>query len=31
LKTVGEHPLSVSLHTDVTVDITISVVGEHAA
>jgi large subunit ribosomal protein L9 len=30
LKTVGDHALSVSLHTDVTVDITVAVVGEHA-
>jgi large subunit ribosomal protein L9 len=30
LKVVGDHPLSVSLHTDVTVDITVSIVGEHA-
>ncbi len=28
LKTTGEHPLAVSLHTDVVVDITIVVVGE---
>ncbi len=28
LKTTGEHPLSVSLHTDVVVDITVVVVGE---
>ncbi|HEX5312573.1 50S ribosomal protein L9 [Aquabacterium sp.] len=28
LKTVGEHPVSVSLHTDVVVDVTIAVVGE---
>jgi len=30
LKTVGEHPVSVSLHTDVQSAITISVVGEAA-
>ena len=30
LKTTGEHPLAVSLHTDVVVDITVVVVGEHA-
>lgn len=30
LKAVGEHPVSVVLHTDVVVDITITVVGEHA-
>ncbi|MCG2583021.1 50S ribosomal protein L9 [Massilia sp. TS11] len=30
LKTVGEHPVAVSLHTDVVVDITIAVVGEAA-
>jgi large subunit ribosomal protein L9 len=29
LKTVGEHAVSVSLHTDVIVDVTVSVVGEH--
>ncbi|PPE68932.1 50S ribosomal protein L9 [Caldimonas thermodepolymerans] len=28
LKTVGEHPVSVALHTDVVVDITVSVVPE---
>ncbi len=28
LKTTGEHPLAVSLHTDVVVDVTIVVVGE---
>ena len=28
LKTTGEHPLAVSLHTDVVVDITVVVVGE---
>jgi large subunit ribosomal protein L9 len=30
LKTVGEHPVSVSLHTDVAVDVTVAVVGEAA-
>lgn len=30
LKTVGDHPVSVSLHTDVVADVTISVLGEHA-
>jgi large subunit ribosomal protein L9 len=30
LKVVGDHAVSVALHTDVVVDITISVVGEHA-
>jgi large subunit ribosomal protein L9 len=29
LKTVGEHAVSVALHTDVVSDVTISVVGEH--
>ncbi len=28
LKTVGEHPVSVALHTDVVVDVNIAVVGE---
>ena len=28
LKNVGEHPVTVSLHTDVAVDITVTVVGE---
>jgi len=28
LKTVGEHPVSVALHTDVVVDITVNVVAE---
>lgn len=28
LKLVGEHPVSVALHTDVVVDITVSVVGQ---
>ncbi len=30
LKTVGDHPVSVALHTDVVVEITISVLGEQA-
>jgi large subunit ribosomal protein L9 len=30
LKTTGEHPVAVALHTDVVVDVTISVVGEAA-
>ena len=29
LKLVGDHPVQVSLHTDVLVDVTISVLGEH--
>ncbi|WP_345813881.1 50S ribosomal protein L9 [Paraburkholderia sp. PREW-6R] len=29
LKTVGDHPVQVSLHTDVLVDVTVSVLGEH--
>lgn len=29
LKTVGDHPISVALHHDVVVDITVSVLGEH--
>ncbi|WP_020205695.1 MULTISPECIES: 50S ribosomal protein L9 [Cupriavidus] len=29
LKIVGDHPVSVSLHTDVVVDVTVSVLGEH--
>lgn len=28
LKTVGDHPIVVSLHTDVAVDVTVSVLGE---
>jgi len=28
LKTVGDHPVSVALHTDVVVDVTVAVVGE---
>jgi len=30
LKVVGDHPVSVSLHTDVAVDITVTVLGETA-
>jgi large subunit ribosomal protein L9 len=30
LKMVGDHAVQVSLHTDVLVDITVSVLGEHA-
>jgi large subunit ribosomal protein L9 len=30
LKTVGDHPISVSLHTDVAVDVTVSVLGQSA-
>jgi large subunit ribosomal protein L9 len=30
IKTTGEHPISVSLHTDVVVDLTVAVQGEHA-
>jgi len=30
LKTTGEHPVAVALHTDVVVDITVTVVGEAA-
>jgi large subunit ribosomal protein L9 len=29
LKTVGDHPVSVALHTDVVVEIVIAVLGEH--
>lgn len=29
LKLVGDHPVQVSLHTDVLVDVTVSVLGEH--
>jgi large subunit ribosomal protein L9 len=28
LKVVGEHPISVALHTDVVVEVTVAVVGE---
>lgn len=30
LKTVGDHAISVALHTDVVVEITVAVLGEHA-
>ncbi|SNS28677.1 LSU ribosomal protein L9P [Noviherbaspirillum humi] len=30
IKTTGEHPVSVALHTDVVVDVTVVVTGEHA-
>jgi large subunit ribosomal protein L9 len=30
LKIVGDHPVQVALHTDVVVDVTVSVLGEHA-
>jgi large subunit ribosomal protein L9 len=30
LKAVGDHPISVALHTDVVVEITVSVLGDHA-
>ena len=30
LKTVGDHPVAIALHTDVLCDITVSVLGEHA-
>lgn len=30
LKTIGDHPVTVALHTDVVVDVTITVVGEQA-
>ncbi|MEA3119217.1 MAG: large subunit ribosomal protein [Paraburkholderia sp.] len=30
LKTVGDHSVQVALHTDVVVDVTVSVLGEHA-
>ena len=29
LKTVGDHPVSVALHTDVVVDVVVAVLGEH--
>jgi large subunit ribosomal protein L9 len=29
LKTVGEHPVTLALHADVTAEITVTVVGEH--
>ena len=30
LKMVGDHPVTIALHTDVAVDITVAVLGEHA-
>ncbi|AKM32089.1 50S ribosomal protein L9 [Pandoraea faecigallinarum] len=30
LKTVGDFPVQVALHTDVVIDVTVSVLGEHA-
>lgn len=30
LKTVGDHAVAVALHTDVVVDVTVAVLGEHA-
>ena len=30
LKMVGDHPVQISLHTDVLVDVTVAVIGEHA-
>jgi len=30
LKVVGDHPISVALHTDVVVEVTVAVLGEHA-
>ena len=30
LKTIGDHKISVGLHTDVTVELTVSVLGETA-
>ncbi len=30
LKIVGDHPISVALHTDVVVEVTVAVLGEHA-
>jgi large subunit ribosomal protein L9 len=30
LKIVGDHPLSVAVHTDVVVEITVQVIGEQA-
>jgi large subunit ribosomal protein L9 len=30
LKTTGDHPISVALHTDVVVEINVAVAGEHA-
>ena len=31
LKTIGDHPLTIALHTDVVAQITVSVLGEHVA
>jgi large subunit ribosomal protein L9 len=30
LKTVGDHAIAIALHTDVVVDVTVAVLGEHA-
>ncbi|MCA3810675.1 MAG: 50S ribosomal protein L9, partial [Burkholderia sp.] len=30
LKMIGEHGVHVALHTDVVVDITVNVIGDHA-
>ncbi|GAA4012005.1 50S ribosomal protein L9 [Actimicrobium antarcticum] len=30
LKTTGDHPVSVALHTDVVVEVTVAVLGQHA-
>jgi large subunit ribosomal protein L9 len=30
LKTAGSHPVSVALHTDVVVEVTVAVIGDHA-
>jgi large subunit ribosomal protein L9 len=30
LKMIGEHGVQVALHTDVVVDITVNVIGDHA-
>jgi len=30
IKMVGDHPVQVALHTDVLVDVNVSVLGEHA-
>ena len=30
LKIVGDHPLSIAVHTDVVVEITVQVIGEQA-
>jgi large subunit ribosomal protein L9 len=29
IKTIGDHPVSIGLHTDVVSNITVSVLGEH--